>query len=198
MVYLISPCFLRLFYFDTPRTGYWDVFFFQLWPRRGTFFHPSHRVCSCICPETLSHKILVPIYYSWGPITVGVLLISAFIETPRNLGLISSGVTPTFLQEWITLNTAFGKRKGFLPSKTYLTQVECYIHLNNWKLFIISPTEIFFMYLQAGHYVQSNTTLAGGVTNKDAFSELMTWIKFRPFKTRYLYPSLLEPTVVKI
>lgn len=53
------------------------------------------------------------------------------------------------------------------------------------------------MYLQARHFVQSNTTLVGTITSTDVFSETMAWIKARPFRIKFLYSSLLEPLVDK-
>lgn len=55
----------------------------------------------------------------------------------------------------------------------------------------------FFMYLQAGHFVQSNLTPREDDDLRDAFSETMSWNRYRSYKVRTLYPSLLEPLVMK-
>lgn len=52
-----------------------------------------------------------------------------------------------------------------------------------------------FMYLQARHFALS---FQAGIKAKDDFSDTMTFIQSRPYKIRYLYPSLLEPMVEKM
>lgn len=59
------------------------------------------------------------------------------------------------------------------------------------------PNTDFYMYLQIRHFIQSSAISEGTLASKDAFLETMRWIKSRPFKIRYLYPSLLEPTAEK-
>lgn len=60
------------------------------------------------------------------------------------------------------------------------------------------PNTDFYMYLQARHYIQSTQVSKLLTADKDVFSETMSWIRLKPYKIRFLYPSLLEPLVGKL
>lgn len=54
------------------------------------------------------------------------------------------------------------------------------------------------MYLQARHLACAHPLFKTGTGARDTLSELMSWLKSRPFKVRFLYPSLLTPLVEKV
>lgn len=154
--------------------------------------HNIRRVLFLIYPKVRFHNIYTLIYCSLVLTAVGVLSTNASKGIPRNLDSLHFGVTLVSRGGLENSRYRSWKEKGFSAIKYIFDPGGLIYSFDQLKNKYSIPNRDFFMYLQSRHFVQSMTSCLGDESTKNGLSETMKWIKVRPFKTRFLYPALID------